>query len=271
VVTKEKDVTSKEKSLEISKISYEELMEWPTTENISKANNSIRQAQIKLDNANKNLDDYVLTAPFDWIVRTVDYMVWDNLKNDTNKYIYIENPDLIEITVKLDQVDVVNVEVWDDAEITFDAYTKNPAKAKVSLIDTTPVSTSWVISYEVKLVLDDEDFDKRILSWMTANVEIIIDQRENVLILKTQAIKEREWKSYVTLEENWTRREVEIETWFSANWDTEILSWLNEWDRIVSQTFAITSETSTTTNTFQMWWGMWGGMPGWTMRMWPWG
>jgi hypothetical protein len=33
------------------------------------------------------------------------------LKNDTNKYIYIENPDLIEIIVKLDQVDVVNVEV----------------------------------------------------------------------------------------------------------------------------------------------------------------
>jgi hypothetical protein len=38
-------------------------------------------------------------------------MVGDNLRNDTNKYVYLENPNLVEITVRLDQIDIVNVAV----------------------------------------------------------------------------------------------------------------------------------------------------------------
>jgi multidrug resistance efflux pump len=49
---------------------------------------------------------------------------------------------LVEITVNLDQIDIVNVAVGSDAIITFDAYPTIPAKAEVSLVDTTPVSTS---------------------------------------------------------------------------------------------------------------------------------
>lgn len=52
-------------------------------------------------------------------------MPWDNLKNENDMYVYIENPNLFEVTVKLDQIDVVKVKIWDPAIITFDSYYKS--------------------------------------------------------------------------------------------------------------------------------------------------
>lgn len=254
---KENDLAAKKDSLEVAKKSYEELIEWPTAENVKKQQNAIKQAEIRVENATKNLEDYRLEAPFDGIVRKIDYMVWDNLKNDTDKYVYLENPDLVEITVKLDQIDIVSVNLDNDAIITFDAYPNNPAKAKISLIDTTPVMNAWVVSYEVKLVLDDWTFNKSLLSWMTANVEIITEKKEDVLLLKTQAITTKGNKKFVKiLKQDDETFEQEVLTGISQDWETEIISWLTEDDIVVYEkvTFAVD-----TTWMQWMWWWPWGG------------
>lgn len=233
LTAKQNEVENAKKALEIAKTSYQELMDWATPENIEKASNAVKQAEIWLDNANKKLEDYELTAPFDGIIRKVDYMVWDNLKNDTNKYIYIENPDLIEIIVKLDQVDVVNVEVWDEAKIIFDAYSETSVSAKVSLVDSTPISNAWVISYEVKLVLDDWIFEGKLFSGMTSSVEMVMKQKDDVLILVDEAILEENWKYLVYVEKNWIEEKREVQVWLSGDWISEIISGLNEWDKVV--------------------------------------
>lgn len=269
LISKENDVDSKEKALELAKLSDSELYKWPTEENLKKAQNSITSAELRVENARKSLEDYQLIAPFDWIVRKVDYMVWDNLKNDTDKYVYLENPDAIEITVKLDQIDIVNVKVGNKAIITFDAYSTTPVNAKVSLIDTTPVSTSWVVTYEVKLIIDDEIFNKTILSWMTANVEIITSQKENILILNSQAIFKKGDKSYVKKSTSWIIEEVEVEVGMTANNLTEIISPLEEWDIIIYDSISINSRNNSTTTTTWFWWMWWvGGSV--RVSTWPW-
>jgi multidrug efflux pump subunit AcrA (membrane-fusion protein) len=174
-----------------------------------------------------------LEAPFDWIIRTIDYMVWDNLRNDTDKYIYIENPNLVEIVVRLDQLDVVNVWVWSEATIVFDAYQDISAKAKVTLVDRTPITNDWVVFYEVKLVIDDESFDETIFSGMTASVYLITKQKENVLILKSEAIKNDWNKKVVLVERNGIKSEVEIKTGIIWEENTEIIFGLEEWNKII--------------------------------------
>jgi hypothetical protein len=52
------------------------------------------------------------------------------------------------------------------------------------------VKTSGVVGYEVKLVLDDEDFDNKILSGMTSDVEIITENKKDVVLIKSTAISE---------------------------------------------------------------------------------
>lgn len=259
IESKEQDIETKEINLEVANLSLTELLEWPTEDNIRKANNSIKQAQIKLDSSQESLDDYMLTAPFDWVIRKIDYMVWDNLSTDTGKYVYIENPNLVEIKVMLDQIDIVTVKLNQESTITFDTFSTIPVKAKISSIDTTPVQSSWVVSYEVKLILEDKSFDKKILSWMTANVEIITESRENVVVLKTTAIKEKDGKNYVIVEKDWKQVETDIVTWISSNGMSEIVSGLVEWDVVVLEQFVSTTTTQeeTSTSLFPTWWWWW--------------
>ncbi len=252
--SKQKDLESKERSVEIAKLSLSELTDWPTEQTVQKAKNSIKQAELKIESAYKNLDDYKLEAPFDGVVRKIDYMVWDNLVNDTDKYVYIENPNLLEITVMLDQIDITKVKLWQTANIVFDAYSTTTVKAIISSIDTEPTQSSWVVSYKVKLVLDDKSFTKKVLSWMTANVEIVIESKENILVLKTSAITDKDSKKYVTVIKNWEQIESEIVTWISADWMTEIASWLNVWDQIATAEYKAASSTETTTSLFSPPW-----------------
>ncbi len=264
--SKENDLKSKRLSLEISKMNLEELQQWPTAENIRKAENSVKQAEIRLESAYKNLDDYKLISPFDWVVRKIDYMVWDNLTNDTDKFVFIENPDLVEITVMLDQISIVDTKIWDKAIINFDAYKNLLVDWKISLIDTTPKKVSWVVYYEVKVILDDLDFDKKILSWMTANIEIITESKEDVLLVKTSAIQSKNWKKVVIIDDKWKQKIVEIKTWISSEWNTEVISWLSEWDIIYEKEFKIeaTEEQNWWLFNIPKWWGgarwWWGGM-----------
>lgn len=253
---KENSIENLEKNLEVSKESYTELIEWPTDINVLKAKNNIAQAEINLETAKEKLDDYQLIAPFDWVVRKIDYMLWDNLTTESDKYVYIENPNLLQVTVNLDQVDIAKISVWTKAVITFDSYTSNPADAVITIVDTTPVTTSWVTSYKVTLILDDSDFDKKILSWMTWDVEIIVAEKKDVLVVSSEAITTENDKSYVNLEKNWKKVKTEVVVWISADSKTEIVSWLSLWDKIVITNFTATDSSSTTKSSslLNLWW-----------------
>jgi HlyD family secretion protein len=241
--SKEKDIESKKNTLEIAKISSQELIEWPTSENVLKAQNTIRQAEIRLASSQESLSDYQLTAPFDGIIRKIDYKVWDNLTSDVEKYVYIENPNLLEINVMLDQIDITKVKLWQDAVTVFDAYPNQKVASKITVIDTTPVQTSWVVSYKVKLILDDPNFKNTVLSGMTANIQVITESRQKVLTVKSTALQEINGKKILLLQKNWQEQQVEVKTGLSSWWMTEIISWVNEWDTIIIKDFSVSTQT----------------------------
>ena len=280
IQSKKNSIEQLEKNLEVNKQSYDELLEWPTDENVTKAKNSIKQAEMSLESAKKWLEKYQLEAPFDWVIRKIDYKVWDNLLSDSDKYVYIENPNLMQITVSLDQVDIINVKLWDKVIVTFDSYADDEVNAVVSTIDTTPTTTSWVVSYEVTIVLDDENFKKTVLSWMTADIEIITAQKDNAIVIDSSYISTDEnEKSYVNVLKNGKETKTEVVTWIVSDWKTQIASGLEIWDTI-SLTTSSTSDSSSSKSSsslLQMWgnksssstksssnfgWWAW-GPPGW--------
>ena len=180
---KQNNVDDKQKSYDLAIIKKQELLEWPTTQNVLRATNSIKQAEIKLQSAYDSLEDYQIIAPFNGTITNNDYQVWDKITNDTDKSVYIENQDKLQLTVMIDQVDIVNVEQNDSALVTFDAYPDMEVKAEVARVDTTPVNNSGVVSYEVYIRLTDEEFDKKILSGMTADIEIFTENIENIIAI----------------------------------------------------------------------------------------
>lgn len=247
--SKNQSIDNLKKSLDVSKQSLTELLEWPTKENVAKANNSVEQAKIKLQDTIDWLKDYKLESPFDWIIRKIDYKVWDKLLSDSDKYVYIENPNLVQIPVMLDQVDIVKVEVGKKANIIFDAYPTINVEWTINSIDYTPVKNSWVVSYTAYLIITDKTFNKKILSWMTADIEITTIEKNNVLLLDSSSITTENNKYYVNLVKNWKTQKTEISIWLVSSWKTQIIKWLNKWDKIKVEDFSNkTTPTKTTTN-----------------------
>ncbi len=270
IQSKVNSIENLEKTLKLNKQSLEELYEWPTSENITKANNSIKQAEMTLTSANKDLEKYQLEAPFEWVIKTIDYQVWDNILSDSDKSVYIENPNLLQISISLDQVDIINVELWNKAIVTFDAYPDDEVDAKVTKIDTTPTSTSWVVTYWVTITLNDEDFKKTILSWMTADIEIITSEKSWVLLVDSSAITTENDKSYLTISKNGKETKTEVVTGLVQDWETEILSGASSWDKVTIKTISASTSTTTTSSTSLLGWNssnkssgsMWGWMWG---------
>lgn len=256
--------------IEIAKQNLDDLITWPTNENIKKAQNNITSASNKLENALKWYKDYNIIAPFDWIVRKNDFLVWDTITSSDTKYVYIENPNLIQIPISLDQIDIVKVELNTPVKITFDAYPSKKLNWIISSIDLTPIKNSWVVSYTAYITLDknnQELKDLKIISWMTANIEIITSSKENVLVVSSWNIFSKNNKTYVNLLKNWEKIQTEVKTWITANWKTEIISWLNKWDKISVIEVKSSTNSNSPNSLFlspggSRWWGGF-----WTQRM----
>jgi len=70
---------------------------------------------------------------------------------------------------------------------------------------------------------------------MTANVTIITDFKENVLILPQRAVLERNGKKFVRVPEDSTFKEIEVQTGLrGSGGEIEIISGLKEGDKVIT-------------------------------------
>lgn len=230
IQAKENEIENLKNSIRLQEQSLQDIKKWWTDSQKNIAANTVEQWEITVNKAKKWLESYQITAPFDWVIRKIDFEIWDKIYSTNPKFIYIENPDLIEISVQLDQIDIVKVSEWMPAEVEFDAYPGEIFYGTISDIDTKANITAWVVSYTVKIHI--EKWDYMILWWMTANVKIIIDRQENVLQVPSTYIQTIWEKNYVV---NGSGDLVEIEIWISNDSMIEIVSGLNNWDQIIKE------------------------------------
>ena len=230
IQAKKNEIENLKNSIRLQEQSLKDIKKWGTDSQKNIAANTVEQWEITVNKAKKWLESYQITAPFDWVVRKIDFEIWDKIYASNPKFIYIENPDLIEISVQLDQIDIVNVEEWMPAEIEFDAYPGEIFYGTISDIDTKANITAWIVSYTVKIHI--EKWDYMILWWMTAKVKIIIDRQENAIQIPTTYIQNIWEKNYV---KNSSGDLIEVELWLANDNMVEIVSGLNNWDQIIKE------------------------------------
>lgn len=222
--------------------------------------NDVAQKSASLQKTQKTLEDYQLKAPFDGVIRRIDYQVGDNLLDTgEEKEVILENPDYLIVTILLDQVDVVRVKKDMTATIEFDAVPDRSFQGTVDEINSTPVQSSGVVSYEVSIKLPTPA-DLTILSGMTTTVEIEIMKRESVLAVPSLALQYIGGKATVQTSDGKT---VPVETGKTDGTYTEIVSGLFEGDEVVMLNTAAVSGNKATTdsrNIMRMTGGM-GGPP----------
>ena len=139
--------------------------------------------------------------------------------------------DRLTVKAQVDETDISKIKTRQKANIVLDAYPNEVVPAKVDKIAYDAKTISNVTTYIVDVLPDKTP--RFMLSGMTANVTFLIDVKKNVMLLPTEAVKNKDNYFYVLVEEkNALDKPVEkkVETGASDGKNVEISSGLAEED-----------------------------------------
>jgi multidrug efflux pump subunit AcrA (membrane-fusion protein) len=241
----EKDKATLEDNIDTAIRNLNKIAWWESLKEtqITQAQNRLKQLQRNMRNIMDKYDDYELTANFDGVITEMDIQVWDSINpastNTNPKYIYVESNNILEMTFDVEQIDIIQLKVWMDAEIYLDAYPNEIYYWKISEINTIPNTSSMTTTYTMTVIFEKNDPNQTILAGMWGSAKIILNKIEDVLIIPSQAITTISGQNMVMLKkwEQWVEQPVEI--WDSDESNTEIVSWLKSGDIIKSMFYSI--------------------------------
>ena len=93
----------------------------------------------------------------------------------------------MQIEASVVEADIAKVKEGQSARFTVDSYSDDYFWGKVIQVRNEAVTTSNVVTYTVVIEIDNSDL--RLKPGMTANVEIIIADVENILLVPNQALR----------------------------------------------------------------------------------
>ncbi len=218
---------------------------------------SIKQAQNSLLDAQQNLSNYYIKAPFDGVIASVPVIKGANVGSGTTLGTIITSKELATIT--LNEIDVAKIALGQKTTLTFSAIPNLTITGQVVQIDSLGTVSQGVVNYGVKISFDTND--TRVKPGMSVDAKIITKVEQNVLIVPNSAVKTQGGISYVQMfdvalpaplpgiqgsvslipPKNQT-----VEIGISDATSTEIISGLQEGDKIVTKTITSTNKTTTT-------------------------
>ncbi|MFH1692543.1 MAG: efflux RND transporter periplasmic adaptor subunit [Candidatus Omnitrophota bacterium] len=151
--------------------------------------------------------------------------------------------DRLIVNAQLDETDIARVKVGQSAFIALDAYPDKKIKGVVDHIAYESKLVNNVTIYDVDIVPREvPDFFR---SGMSTNVEIIEDERKNVLLIPVSAVMQEKGKSYVMAKRKKKRsfEKVYIKTGLSDEKNIQVISGLSVGDLVVTQDQAYSSSS----------------------------
>jgi len=237
------DLAAAENSLKEKKSSLADLIAGTDELDLKTQELAVEQKRNSLYDAQTALADYTIKAPFDGVIATVNLKVGDSAGSSALATI-VTKQQIAEIS--LNEVDAAKIKVGLKASMTFDAVDGLEITGKVAELDTIGTVSQGVVTYNVKIVFDTQD--DRVKSGMSTNAAIITDSKTDILLIASSAVKtDSNGGSYVQiLDANGQPQNQAVQIGITDDTNTEIISGLNEGDKVVTQTVGSSSKTTTT-------------------------
>ena len=182
--------------------------------------------------AQKQLDEATLTAPFDGVVADV-YVDEGDTVSTTTTVVYLIDLTTMELSAELDEIDIPDIEPGQRAVIEVDALPALTLEGEVGAIRPVPTLESGVVLYEVEIEFAVPQ-NSGIRVGMSAEADIVIDERSDVLLLPDRAIRQDSQGDFVVLVmtgEQLVERSVVVG--ISDGFYTEITSGLEEGEMVL--------------------------------------
>jgi RND family efflux transporter MFP subunit len=183
-----------------------------------------------------NMDRAVLRAPANGIIKEVNFKVGEVIGGTSiETFAKMISYDFV-LEAKVSESDIAKIKLGQKATLTFDAFDPDE-KFTASVVSIDPSSTvvQDVVDYVVKFAMEKDDL--RLKDGMSADLDVHIFDKNNVLIIPERSIKDANGKKIVQILEKGKPVDREVQTGMRGDGGmVEILSGLQEGEQIITST-----------------------------------
>lgn len=155
---------------------------------------NLRQARLALANAQIDLDNTTLVAPINGTITAIEAELGETV--NTNPILTIADLDHPLIRFYVEEIDLGKVSIGLPVTVIFDAAPDMIFSGEVIRVDPALVTVDGSPAVQAFAQLDPYEHDIKLLSGMSAEVEIVSGLSENTLLVPVQALREAVPGSY---------------------------------------------------------------------------
>ncbi len=152
----------------------------------------VTQAQANLKTAQINLERTTITSPIDGVVLDIAITAGQTVAAQLqapNLFTLAEDLSQMQVETSVDEADISKVKTEARAVFTVDAFPERTFDGQVTEVRQSPTNTNGVVTYLVIVRTDNPRGELK--PGMTATVEIIEDERRDVLMVPAEALSYR--------------------------------------------------------------------------------
>ena len=210
---------------------------------VAKAKAQVAQAQAALASAEEDLRNSTIVSPMDGLVLSRDVEVGDAvssilvLGSQATLVMTLGDMSTVYVLGKVDQADIGKVYLGQPARIVVESFKDKKFEGKVTKISPLGVEKDNVTTFEVRVSIQNPSGELK--ANMSANAEIILEEKHGVLLIPESAvIYDKDKHTSVEVPDPKAdngRRKVPVRLGISNGVKTELVSGLNEGEKVILQ------------------------------------
>lgn len=183
--------------------------------------NDIAAAQARVNAIRATLELAAIMAPFDGVITAVYAKAGDQAAPGATAF-RVDDLTHMLVDVQVTEVDINQIRPGQPVTFSFDAIPAKEYTGSVTEVGRVGTETQGVVNFNVTIELNDAD--ERVLPGMTAAVNIVVEQLEDVLLVPNRAVRQREGQLTVYVLRNSLPEQVDIEVGASSDVYSELVS-----------------------------------------------
>jgi HlyD family secretion protein len=200
----------------------------PSDRTTAAAKIQLDQAKLALEQAQRQLDNAKIVAPYDGVVTQVTAAVG----GPSSGTIVLANDSRLHVGMLVDETQVGQIKPGQAAEVAFDALPTTTVTGTVTLINPAGTVSQGVVNYLVRIDLNPTQDPLKLD--MTANGRVILDEHANVLAVPSAAVRTDPKGGYYVnvLDAAGEAQRVDVATGYTDGSLTEVSGNLQPGDRV---------------------------------------
>ena len=194
----------------------------------------VKRAQANLESINIQLLKMELHSPSEGIITEQEAKIGEIISANI-PFISVMSDNNFKVEANVPEVDIAKININDSARIRLDAYESNVVfEANLTNINPAETVIEGVSTYKVTLYFTKED--KRIKSGMTADIDILTDERQDIIAIPLRAVFGKNGDKFVrVVDSEGVISEIEVETGLKGTLgQIEITKGIVEGDKVIT-------------------------------------